>query len=291
MKKFEVKSLIVMLLALAMVLALAACGKPAETTAPSDVTDPVVTDPTETDPPETDPTEIDPVVTDPAQTDPVETNPPETDPKYDPIVTDPVVTDPPATEPVETTKPEETTKAPETTKKPEETLSPSAGGEHECLYTKQIVSNPGCVSDGESAMVCSYCGDAKDYEVIPALGHAYVEQEMLIVSPTHHEAKVAYCDRCKSVHGIIEYTNAHEFHSATVVADYVTDAGYIVFGGEELECECGYALYIASNATDGHCYEAEEGSGKMVCRCGKAAPADVVYNNNPNAGPQIFAAN
>ena len=28
----------------------------------------------------------------------------------------------------------------------------------------------------------------------------------------------------------------------------------------------------------------------LICDCGKRADADVSYNKNPNAGPQIFAA-
>lgn len=288
MKKFEVKSLVVMLLALAMVLSLAACGKPDETTAPSDETDPVVTDPVETDPPETDPVEVDPpVVTDPAETDPPEdSDPEETDPKYDPIETDPPVTEPIETEPKETD-------APETTEKPEETLSPSAGGDHEHVYRSQILLPPGCISEGEEAMVCSYCGDQKDNTPIEAIGHSYEYKEAVIISPTHHTAMVSICGNCGELHGIQRLLEKHTFTSEAVVKDYISDGRYTVFGGEELKCECGYRLYVASNASDGHCYEVEEGSGKLRCRCGQyyVPSDDVTLNNNPNAGPQVFAAN
>ena len=285
MKKFEVKSLTVILLALAMVLSLAACGKPDETTVPSDLTGPVETDPAVIDPPETDP----PVVTDPMETDPPEvTDPTETDPKYDPIETDPPVTVPIETEPVETDAPDDTTK------KPEETLSPSAGGDHEHIYRSQILLPPSCESEGEEAMVCSYCGDAKEHKPIEATGHNTTLVEADVVSLTHHTAMVAYCPSCNQVFYIDEYLEEHAFTSVEVVKDKETDGDYMAYGYEIFVCDeenCGYTLYVGSNASDGHYYIADEGSGKMYCRCGRRAPDDVKYNDNPNAGPRIFAAN
>ena len=102
---------------------------------------------------------------------------------------------------------------------------------------------------------------------------------------------VSICGNCGVIHGVESLLEKHTFTSEAVVKDYISDGGYTVFGGEELKCECGYRLYVESNASDGHCYEAEEGSGKLRCRCGQYAPADVALNNNPNAGPQVFAAN
>jgi hypothetical protein len=55
MKKFEVRSLLALLLAMAMMFALVACGGDENTLPPDTVeTDPVVTDPVETDPVEPD---------------------------------------------------------------------------------------------------------------------------------------------------------------------------------------------------------------------------------------------
>ena len=81
MKKFEVRSLLALLLAAIMVFAMVACGG-ADDTLPvdDDTTDPVVTDPPATDPVVTDPPATDPVVTDPPVTDPVETDPPTVEP-------------------------------------------------------------------------------------------------------------------------------------------------------------------------------------------------------------------
>ena len=289
MKKINVKSLIVMILALAMILCLAACGKPDETTAPTDTTEPAETDPVVIDPPETDPVEVDPpAVTDPVETEPVETDPTETDPKYDPIETDS-----PATEPVET-EPKET-EAPETTKKPEETLSPSAGGDHEHIYRSQILNPPSCESEGEEAMVCSYCGDAKDSTPIEALGHTPVSVEADIISFTHHTALVSACEKCGQIFHIDEYLEEHNFKSVERVADKNTDGGYIAYGYEVFACEdetCRYTLYVGSNASDGHYYVPDEGSGKMHCMfCGpeQTAPEDWEHNGNPNAGPRYYA--
>ena len=277
MKKFEVKSLVVMLLALAMILSLAACGKPDDTTAPSDLTDPVDTepmdtdpmdtdpvdtDPVETDPVETDPVETDPVETDPVETDPVETDPVETDPKYDPIETDPVVTDPVETDPVVT--------------------------EHIHNYKKTILAYPDCENAGEEAMVCE-CGHTRQYKSLEALGHNTLWAKGGSYTLTHH-ATVSYCGRCGEIFGT-SGEEAHNFVSQKCVADKKLADGSIVYGYEIFVCDgCGYTRYVGSNASDGHYYAADEGSGKMVCDCGKRADADVSYNKNPNAGPQIFAA-
>lgn len=283
MKKIEVKSLLAMLLALTMLLSFAACGKPDETTVPSDSTDTAETDPVEIIPPETDPSEdTDPVETDP----PIVTDPAETDPKYDPIETEPPVTDPIETDPV-------------VTDEPEETLPPSAGGDHEHIYRREIVVYPSCLSDGVEAMVCSYCGHAKDHKPIDGAGHSAAVVEAAIVSFTHHTAMVGQCQICEKILYVDEYLEEHTFISEEVVADEVTDGGYVAFGYEIFVCEgevsagqtCGYTLYVNSNASDGHCYIADEESGQMVCRCGKIATADVKYNQNPNAGVQIFATN
>lgn len=270
MKNFEVKSLLVMLLALAMVLTLAACtrgnGNDDTTVPEDDVTEPTVIDPTVTDPPETDP----PEVTNPPETDPVVTSDPD---ETDPPKHDPIETDPPATEPVETDPPE------------------TEPAETECAhsYVEEVTVKPNCVSEGEEAMVCSKCGDKKDAKVLEAVEHTFVVVEKEIVSLTHHKAIVCCCDRCGYVDEIRELTEAHDFKSSLVVADCSTAGKAYVYGYEVLSCNgCDYEITVNSNASDGHCYTPDEGSGKLFCACGKAADKDTVWNGNKNAGPQLF---
>ena len=200
----------------------------------------------------------------------------------------------PTTEQTEPTTAPGTTKAPETTKKEEETQSPQSGGDHEHVYRSQILVYPGCESEGEMAMVCLYCGDAKDREVIEATGHTYNSVLVDIDSPVYHTANVGVCSVCKEVLGFEEYVDEHTFVSKELVPCVDTAGGYTDYGYEIFVCSdpnCGYTLYVGANAADGHYYVADEGSGKLYCRCGKRAPDDVkMINDNPNAGQQIFAA-
>ena len=77
MKKFEVRSLLAVLLAAMMLFAFVACDEGSETLPPDtvDTTDPTVTEAPETDPAETEPVETDPPATEPADTKPAETEP------------------------------------------------------------------------------------------------------------------------------------------------------------------------------------------------------------------------
>lgn len=272
MKKFEVKSLLVMLLALAMVFSLAACKRGVDdTTAPGDdTTEPTVIDPIVTDPPETDP----PEVTNPPETDPIDPGSEETDPKYDPIETDPPETKPAETDPPETTKPVET--------EPVETQCTHS-------YVAQVTHYPTCVTEGEEAMVCTKCGDRKDVKPIETVGHNFYEKECEIVSLTHHKAIVLCCDVCGRTSTIKELTEEHDFKSTVVVPDYTTAGKAYVYGYEVLSCKgCDYQITVGANATDGHYYTPDEGSGKLVCACGAAATDKTVMNGNKNAGPQLF---
>lgn len=266
MKNFEVKSLLVMLLTLAMVFSLAACRRGVDDTTAQgdDTTEPTVVDPTVTDPPEIDP----PEVTTPPETDPVDPGSEETDPKYDPIETDPPETKPVETDPIET-EPSETDCA------------------H--FYTLQITVYPSCTAEGEEAMVCSICGDKKDAKVLEAAGHLFLEEEREMPSLTHHKAIVKYCGKCGHLSSIVKLTEKHDLESFLVVEDYTTDGNAYVFGYEVFACGgCDYEITVGANATDGHCYTVDEGSGKLVCMCGKTATDETVFNGNENAGPQLF---
>ena len=298
MKKIQVRTLLVMLLALAMVLSFAACGrKPGETTAPSDLTEPVVTEPTVTQPPETEPS-----VTAPIETEPVEMEPPETEP---------LETEPPETEPVET-EPLCEHKFYNNPKHQIPTCKAEGYDEFTCklcgekvqknfkpivghLYVREIVEYASCTEDGKEAMVCTYCGDVKETMTVEAYGHSTVLVEALVVSFTHHKALIEQCKRCNQLFEIRDYIEEHSFKSVEVVEDKETDGGYTAYGYEVFVCDdevCRYTLYVGSNASDGHYYVADEGSGKMHCMfCGPEhlAPENIKYNDNPNAGPRYYA--
>ena len=292
MKKFEVRSLLALLLAVVTVLAFTACGgKVDETLPPDDTTDVVEPDVTEPD------------VTDP----PADTEPEETDPKYDPIVTEPVETDPPETEPVETEPPhvhdfkktstvsanclaegytEYTCKTCGETKKDD--VKPKTTH----VYTTTIITYASCGTDGESADVCIYCGDKKASVVIPASGCWVQPVEAPIASFTHHTGIVYKCVYCGNIESITP-TEEHEFKLKTAVADQVSASGDVSYGYEVLACDCGYEKTVASNSADGHCYTVDEGSGKYVCECGDVLTKEFkdVYNGNVDAGVAILPKN
>ena len=314
MKKFEVKSLLALLLVLIMAFAMVACG---DEVVEGPDTEPVVTDPTDTDPVDTDPIETDPIVTDPVDTDPVDPDDPdETDPKYDPIETDPIVTDPIEPDPGDTdpvvTEPVET-EPPHThnfVKSDEVAATCQAAGSVtyvcECgetktetkpktdhSYAQTVLSYATCTVDGEVVSSCIYCGDVKSViDVTPATGHTYVPAEKEIASPTHHKGIVKVC-HCGEMLDEIKYTEAHDFVCSVVVPDVVAPSGDIDFGYELYECECGYTKKIGSNSAAGHFFYLDEGSGKYVCACGEALVGELatVYNGNPNAGYSIFPKN
>ncbi len=260
-----------MLLALAMIFSLAACRRGVDDTTAQgdDTTEPTVVDPTVTDPPEIDP----PEVTTPPETDPVDPGSEETDPKYDPIETDPPETKPVETDPVET--------------EPVETEPSETDCAH--FYTLQITVYPSCTAEGEEAMVCSICGDRKDAKVLEIAGHDYSEVEREIVTLTHHKAIVVCCGGCGHMAGVAEFTEAHDLRSSVVVPDDTTAGNTYLYGYEVFACGgCDYEITVGANATDGHYYTADEGSGKFVCMCGKTATDETVFNGNENAGPQLF---
>lgn len=300
MKKNEIKSLIVILLALALAVSLIACGrKPKETTVPSDLTEPVETEPTVTEPPETEPPVTAPVATEPPATEPVET--------------EPVETEPPETEPVET-EPLCEHKFYKNPKHQIPTCQAEGYDEYTCkicgekvkmdfkpivdhLYVREILEYASCTSGGKEAMVCTYCGDVKETMDVEAYGHRTAIVEANIVSLTHHTAKISRCEECSQIFDIKEYLEKHNFTLADRVVDKVSDGGYTAYGYEIFVCDgenCDYTLYVSANASDGHYYVADEGSGKMYCMyCGPdhLAPANVEYNDNPNPGPQMFSGN
>ena len=167
MKKFEVRSLLALLLALVMVFAMASCGSTDDTLPPDSGTDPVETEPTETDPVETEPAVTEPVETEPVETEPVETEPAETEPAE----TEPVETEPVETEPVVvgcehdygTGKKVNATCQEEgyteyTCKKCGETKKEDVVGKVDHLYMTTIITYAHCDSDGEVAKRCSFCG-------------------------------------------------------------------------------------------------------------------------------------
>jgi hypothetical protein len=303
MKKFEVRSLLALLLAMAMMFALVACGGDENTLPPDTVeTDPVVTDPVETDPPETDPPETDPVVTDPVETE----GPEETDPKYDPIETDPPETDPVVTEPVETEPPhvhdfkktssvaatcqnegytEYACKCGETKK---DDIKPKSGH----VYTTQIISYASCTDEGESADVCVYCGDKKNVEKTPATGCMTVYRVGDIVSLTHHTGEILQCKDCGRVESVTPL-EAHSFTCKLRVPDKVAESGDVAYGYEVLVCDCGYEKVVSANVAEGHFFTADEGSGKYVCECGETLKGDFkdAYNGNADAGVSVLPKN
>ena len=310
MKKFEVRSLLALILALVMVLAMTACAGGTDEPASEPVaTDPVETDPTETDPIETDPTETDPVETDPPEVvDPVDTDDPdETDPKYDPIETDPIVTDPVETDPPET-EPAHThnyvkgntvaatcqqegyteyTCSCGDTKK--EDIKPKT--DHS--YKQTILSYASCTVDGEVVLSCIHCGTVNSViEVTPATGHTYAKTEVEVVSPTHHKAIVERCE-CGEMLDSIEFTEEHTFVLDARVADIVAPSGDTEYGCEIYKCDCGYVKVVSANHPDGHYYYVDEGSGKYVCDCGEPLTEDFaeVYNGNKNAGVSLLPKN
>ena len=304
MKMFKAKSLVALLLAFVMLISLAACRKRGDkTTDPVDDTD--------------EPTVIEPVVTEP----PEETTPPETVPiETEPSETTLTSTQSPVTEPFETelveTEPVETAPLCEhkfypNTKRVIPTCQAEGYTEYTCkicnekvkkdfkpivdhLYVKQIITYPSCSCEGEEATVCTYCGEVKEQTVLDAIGHSTEYVEVRMVSPVYHTARIARCMRCSEIFYVDEYLEEHEFESQKVVEDTPTIGDYTDYGYEIFKCkgeDCDYTFYVSSNASDGHYYTADEGSGKMVCRCGKQAPIDVKYNDNPNAGPKIFETN
>ena len=307
MKKLEVRSLLALLLAMMMVLALVACGNADDTLPPeSGDTDPAVTEPTETDPIETEPAETDPVETDPPATEPAETDPP---------ATEPVETDPPATEPVETkpaeTEPDETECAHKygsgktviptcktegyteyTCTKCGEVKTENTKPKVDHLYVNTVISYVSCTVDGETADVCSYCGDTKNKQVTPAYGHFGTAKIVDAQSFTHHKMELMSCSSCGLVYsakGVMG--EEHDFTLIEKVADQTTEGGYIEYGYEVYECDCGYVLKISSNHADGHYYEVDAATGKYACKCGNILTGELkdVHNGNLEAGPVVFA--
>ena len=309
MKKFEVRSLLALMLAAIMIFALAACGTQDDTLPPDTV---------ETDPVETEPTEIDPVETDPAETEPVETDPVETDPPAtEPAVTEPPATEPAVTEPKETepkeTEPEETECAHEYGRGNVVIPTCQADGytEYTCLKcgeTKKEGTTPrvghlyviaystptSCEADGVQVSECTYCGEVNETTVIPATGHVPTIETVNSPSFTHCNAEVTYCVRCAKVLAA-EGINEHNFGTAPVqiVPDEKSAAGLSVFGYELYECvDCHFQLKMMSNHEDGHFFEYYSTSAKYVCKCGEeVGDLYAVHNGNTNAGPAIFAEN
>ena len=314
MKKFEVRSLLALILAVLMLFAMTACaaGEPDETDSEPVATDPVETDPVETDPIETEPIVTDPVETDPVIVDPVETEPAETDPKYDPIETDPIVTDPVVTEPVETEPPvtepvhthnyvksgsvsatcqqegytEYTCECGETKK---DNIKPKT--DHS--YKENVLSYASCTIDGETVLSCIYCGTVNTtIQIIPASGHTYVETEVDVLAPAHHKALVKRCD-CGELLDEIVFTEEHSFSLSERVADIVSKSGDVEYGCEIYVCDCGYVKTVSSNHVDGHYFYVDEGSGKCICDCGATLAEDLesIHNGNPNAGVSLLPKN
>lgn len=303
MKKFEVRSLLALLLAAIMVFAFVACkGGVDDTTAPGTV---------ETDPTETDPTETDPVETDPTQTDPPETKPVETDPP----ATEPAETDPPATDPVDTepkeTEPEETECAHEygtgkvqiptcqaegyttyTCTKCGDTKTDNVTAKVGHLYMLSISSPIGCTFDGQQIEQCTYCGDIASTTVIPASGHSPKTETVRSPSPTHCDIELTTCSSCGAILEA-KAVNEHNLVRTQIVPDGKSTAGMPVYGFEVWTCTCGYKLTVSSNSKGndgGHFFEYSEASGKYECRCGEnVVDLQTVYNGNTNAGPVIFA--
>lgn len=302
MKKFEVRSLLAVLLAAMMLFAFVACDEGSETLPPDtvDTTDPTVTEAPETDPAETEPVETDPPATEPADTKPAETEPAETDPP----ATEPVETKPAETEPAETecahkfgagkvTIPtcqadgytEYTcTKCGETKK---EDVKPKV--DH--LYVNKTLVAATCSEAGKTADVCSYCGDTKNEQTVAAYGHVESVEIIDAISFTHHKMQVSICKFCSFNYGAKPVQGAeHVFKSVELVPDQKDHTGLDAFGYELFECEgCDYLLKVSSNSADGHFYEARESDGKLACRCGAIAPSGFTPNKNANAGPVIFA--
>ena len=305
MKKFEVRSLLALIMAATMIFALVACGG-GNDTLPPDVSDsePTVTEPAQTDPVETDPVQTEPVVTEPAVTEPVQTEPP---------VTEPAVTDPPATTPVETepakTEPVETECVHEfgrgvvqiptcmadgyteyTCLNCGETKRDSVTAKVDHLYTVEYVTVAGCEADAVQAEKCIYCGDEKSTIVLPASGHSPVTTTVSSVTFTHHSVAVSTCVSC----GLIvksEPVDAHDFRSLQLVPDSATAAGFTNYGFEILGCSgCNFTLTVSANHASGHYYELKE-TGKYVCTCGDVlvGEMDGKHNGNLNAGPVVFA--
>lgn len=308
MKKFEVRSLLALLLAMMMVFTLVACGNADDTLPPeTDETEPVVTEPTETEPAETEPAETEPAETDPTETKPAETEPP----KHDPVETDPPATEPAETEPAKT-EPADTECAHKFGKGDVVIPTCQAEGytEYTCtvcgetktdsikpkvghLYVTTTITSASCTADGEIADVCSYCGDTKNSTVVPAYGHEGTTKIVDSTTFTHHKIELQSCVSCGAVYGAKgAQGEEHTFALVGTVADQTTEMGYTAYGYEVHECTtCGYSLKVSANHADGHYYEVDT-NGKYACKCGSIYTGESlkdVLNGNLEAGPVIFA--
>lgn len=301
MKKFEVRSLLALLMAAAMLFALVACDGGSETL-PPDSSDEA-----------TEPVEVEPTETDPVETEPAETEAPETEPTVtEPATTEPAATEPATTEPVET-EPKET-EAEETEcahkygagKKVIPTCQAEGYTEYTCtkcgetkkedtmpkvdhLYVNVTLVATTCTEDGKTAEQCTYCGNTKNEQTVPAYGH--VESLEILDSPTltHHKVQVAICKFCSFNHEPVGVKGEeHVFTFVERVADQEDHTGLVEFGYELYKCdECGYLLKVSSNHADGHYFEARSTDGKLACKCG-AVIGTHTHNGNKNEGPVMF---
>lgn len=99
------------------------------------------------------------------------------------------------------------------------------------FYESETVQEATCTEDGLRARICGYCGDRKDEEIIPALGHD-VAESAVVTEPTATKdgAGIGHCTRCDLdvetvIPRIFTDTQPDWFYSDAL--DYCYEAGII----------------------------------------------------------------
>ena len=301
MKKFEVRSLLAILMVAAMLFAFVACGGDSETLPPDssvDATEPVEVEPTETDPVEAEPDETEAPATEPAVTEPAATEPATTEPaETKPVETKPVETEAVVTEcahkygsgkkVIPTCQAEGYTEY--TCTECGETKKDDVLPKVDHLYVNVTLAATTCTEDGKTAEQCTYCGNTKNEQTIPAYGHVEVLEILDSPTFTHHKIQVAICKFCSFNHEPVGVQGEeHVFTFVELVRDEIDHSGLVRFGYELFKCEeCGYLLKVSSNHVSGHYFEARSTDGKLACSCG-AVVSSFNHNGNKAAGPVMF---
>ena len=113
---------------------------------------------------------------------------------------------------------------------------------------------PTCTEPGMGTLICSVCGleNLDPDNIIPPLGHDFVEISRIPATCTHTGALVEQCTRCGEIQSTVIPLLEHSWGSPVTTTPTCTTAGFTV----QICLVCGYEQIITTTAALGHSWGA-----------------------------------
>lgn len=119
------------------------------------------------------------------------------------------------------------------------------------IYTS-VVAAPTCEADGYTLNVCSRCGHTEKSDIVPMLGHNYVQKEYKAVTCTEAGYKKTQCENCNDVKEEVTFPEGHKYSALVEVEATCESRGYT----SRTCSSCGNEEITYTSAVAGHDYEA-----------------------------------